>query len=46
MLMIMKFTAAVLHEFDIPVVKQLEEVDTLFNELPGMEVLLSRRCAV
>jgi len=46
MLMMMKFTAAVLHEFDIPVVKQPEEVDTIFNLMPGMEVLLSRRCAV
>jgi len=46
MFMMMKFTAAVLREFDIRVVKQPEEVHTLFNEMPGMEALLSRRCAV
>ena len=43
MFMMMDFSAAVLHQFDIPVVKQPEEVDTLFNEMPGMEVCLSRR---
>ncbi|PUU73695.1 hypothetical protein B9Z19DRAFT_1134625 [Tuber borchii] len=42
----MKFTAAIIREFDIRVVKQPEEVHTLFNEMPGMEVLLSRRCDV
>ena len=46
MFMMMKFTAAVIREFDIRVIKQPEEVHTLFNEMPGMEVLLSRRCAV
>ena len=46
MFMMMKFTAAVVREFDIRVVKQPEESFTLVTEMLGMEVLLSRKCSV
>ena len=46
MFMMMKFTAAVVREFDIRVVKQPEEHFTLVTEMLGMEVLLSRKCSV
>ncbi|KAG0124823.1 cytochrome P450 [Tuber indicum] len=46
MFMMMKFTAAVVREFDIRVVKQPVEHHTLITEMLGMEVLLSRKCAV
>ncbi|PUU75165.1 cytochrome P450 [Tuber borchii] len=35
MFMMMKFTAAIIREFGIRVVKEPEEVHTLFNEMPG-----------
>ncbi|RPA94751.1 cytochrome P450 [Choiromyces venosus 120613-1] len=46
MFMMLKFTAALVREFDIQVVKQPVEYYTLMTEMLGMEALLTRRCAV
>jgi len=46
MFMLMKFTAAVVREFDIRVVKEPEEHFTFVTEMLGMEVLLRRKCGL